>query len=223
MATLVDPVADALTQLRASATVDGRIVHEELIPATVAQYGEWAPQLDPRLALALSKRGIGRPYIHQAEAIEHALGGRDVVVVTPTASGKTLAFAVPVLDAWLRDPDARSLWLFPTKALAQDQLAGLQDIAAHLPDGLRAATYDGDTAPGLRRAVRNDGNIVVTNPDMLHSGILPHHTSWVRLFQHLRYIVIDELHAYRGLFGSTSPTCCAGCCDCAASTAATRR
>ncbi len=202
MATVLDPVADALTTLRASATAAGRIVHEELIPPTVAQYGEWGAQLDPRLPAALAKRGIERPYIHQAEAIAHALAGRDVVVVTPTASGKTLAFAVPVLDAWLHDPDARSLWLFPTKALAQDQLAGLQDIAVHLPDGLRAATYDGDTAPGLRRAVRNDGNIVVTNPDMLHSGILPHHTSWVRLFQHLRYIVIDELHAYRGLFGS---------------------
>src|ERR1017187_9380121 len=200
--TVIDPVADALARLRASATVEGRIVHEELIPPAAAQYGEWPAHLDPRLVAALDKRGIDRPYVHQAEAILHALAGRDVVVVTPTASGKTLAFAAPVLDAWLHDPDARSLWLFPTKALAQDQLAGLQDIAIHLPDGLRAATYDGDTAPGLRRAVRNDGNIVVTNPDMLHSGILPHHTSWVRLFQHLRYIVIDELHAYRGLFGS---------------------
>ncbi len=202
VATLIDPVAGALAQLCASATVAGRIVHEELIPANQASFGTWAPSLDPRVVLALQARGIDRPYIHQAEAIDHALAGRDVVVVTPTASGKTLAFAVPVLDAWLHDPEVRSLWLFPTKALAQDQLAGLQDIAAHLPEGLRAATYDGDTAPGLRRAVRNDGNIVVTNPDMLHGGILPHHTSWVRLFQHLRYIVIDELHAYRGLFGS---------------------
>ncbi len=202
MATLLDPVADALTQLRASATVAGRIVHEEILPAQTAEYAAWPSALEPRLLAALAARGIDRPYIHQAEAIDHALAGRDVVVVTPTASGKTLAFAAPVLDAWLHDPEVRSLWLFPTKALAQDQLAGLQDIAIHLPPGLRAATYDGDTAPGLRRAVRNDGNIVVTNPDMLHAGILPHHTSWVRLFQHLRYIVIDELHAYRGLFGS---------------------
>ncbi len=202
MATLLDPVADALTQLRASATVAGRIVHEEVLPAQAAEYAGWPSALDPRLLAALHARGIDRPYIHQAEAIDHALAGRDVVVVTPTASGKTLAFAAPVLDAWLHDPEVRSLWLFPTKALAQDQLAGLQDIAIHLPPGLRAATYDGDTAPGLRRAVRNDGNIVVTNPDMLHAGILPHHTNWVRLFQHLRYIVIDELHAYRGLFGS---------------------
>ncbi|HWF57836.1 MAG TPA: DEAD/DEAH box helicase [Candidatus Dormibacteraeota bacterium] len=202
MTTVIDPVAGALAQLRASGTVAGRIVHEELIPADPARYGEWPGALDPRLLTALRARGIDRPYVHQSEAIGHALAGRDVVVVTPTASGKTLAFAAPVLDAWLHDPEVRSLWLFPTKALAQDQLATLQDISAHLPSGLRAATYDGDTAPGLRRAVRNDGNIVVTNPDMLHSGILPHHTSWVRLFQHLRYIVIDELHAYRGLFGS---------------------
>jgi DEAD/DEAH box helicase domain-containing protein len=202
MTTVFDPVADALRRLRASDTVAGRIVHEELIPACPAVHAEWPAALDARLIAALDARGIDRPYVHQAEAIEHALARRDVVVVTPTASGKTLAFAVPVLDAWLHDPEVRSLWLFPTKALAQDQLAGLQDIAVHLPDGLRAATYDGDTAPGLRSAVRNDGNIVVTNPDMLHSGILPHHTSWVRLFQHLRYIVIDELHAYRGLFGS---------------------
>ena len=202
MATLLDPVADALTQLRTSATVAGRISHEELIPADPATYGHWSPALDPRVVGALRARGIERPYSHQAEAIGHALAGRDVVVVTPTASGKTLTFAVPVLDAWLQDHEARSLWLFPTKALAQDQLAGLQDIALHLPPGLRAATYDGDTAPGLRRAVRTEGHIVVTNPDMLHNGILPHHTSWVRLFQHLRYIVIDELHAYRGLFGS---------------------
>lgn len=202
MTTLIDPVAHALDQLRASVTVAGRIVHEELIPANTAEYAPWPSALDPRLVAALRARGIHRPYIHQGEAIDHALAGRDVVVVTPTASGKTVAFAAPVIDAWLHDPEARSLWLYPTKALAQDQLAGLQDIAIHLPAGLRAATYDGDTAPGLRRAVRNEGNIVVTNPDMLHSGILPHHTSWVRLFQHLRYIVVDELHAYRGLFGS---------------------
>jgi DEAD/DEAH box helicase domain-containing protein len=182
--------------------VAGRIVHEEVAPAVAAEHAAWPAALDTRLIGALKARGIERPYIHQAEAIEHALAARDVVVVTPTASGKTLAFAAPVLDTWLRDPESRSLWLFPTKALAQDQLAGLQDIAAHLPPGLRAATYDGDTAPGLRRAVRNDGTIVVTNPDMLHGGILPHHTSWVRLFQHLRFVVIDELHAYRGLFGS---------------------
>ena len=198
----IDHVADALDQLRASATVAGRIVHEELIPANQAKYADWPSALHPQLIAALRARGINQPFVHQAEAIDHALARRDVVVVTPTASGKTLAFAAPVLDAWLHDREVRSLWLFPTKALAQDQLAGLQDIAIHLPPGLRAATYDGDTAPGLRRAVRNDGNIVVTNPDMLHGGILPHHTNWVRLFQHLRYIVIDELHAYRGLFGS---------------------
>ena len=131
---------------------------------------------------ALRARGLDRAYSHQAEAIEAALDGRDVTLVTPTASGKTLGFVVPVLDSWLRDPDSRSLWLFPTKALAQDQLAGLRDLVAHLPaerrDLLRAATFDGDTPTGLRRAIREGGQIVVTNPDMLHSGILPHHTGW---------------------------------------------
>ncbi|MHB8718489.1 MAG: DEAD/DEAH box helicase [Candidatus Dormibacteria bacterium] len=201
MAQLADPVAAVLAELRQSPLVAGRLVHEELIPPHPASFAQW-PALDRRLVAALRATGVERPYAHQAEAVEHAMGGRDVVVVTPTASGKTLTFAVPALEAWLRDPQSRSLWLFPTKALAQDQLAGLQDLAAHLPSGLRAATYDGDTAPGLRRAVRTEGSIVITNPDMLHSGVLPHHTSWVRLFQHLRFIVIDELHAYRGLFGS---------------------
>ena len=201
VAPILDP-GSALQQLRDSALVRSRLVHEEILPAVPARHGEWPPGLDPRLREALQRRGLDRPYIHQAEAVEHALNARDCVVVTPTASGKSLCFTVPVVQAWLEDPQATALWLFPTKALAQDQLAALQDLAQHLPPGLRAATYDGDTAPGIRRAVRQEGNVVVTNPDMLHSGILPHHTSWVRLLQHLRYIVIDELHAYRGLFGS---------------------
>lgn len=202
MVTLVDPVAAAVAQLRGSPLTRDRLVHEHALPAQPARHGRWPGSLHPQLLASLQARGIDRPYLHQQQAVEHALAGRDVVVVTPTASGKTLAFAVPTLQAWLDDPEARALWLFPTKALAQDQLAALHDLAAHLPAGLRAAAYDGDTAPGLRRAVRTEGTIVVTNPDMLHGGILPHHTGWVRLFQHLRYIVIDELHAYRGLFGS---------------------
>ena len=123
------------------------------------------------------------------------------MVVTPTASGKTLCYNLPALQALLTQPDARVLYLFPTKALAQDQLAELQEIAAPLPD-LRMFTYDGDTPQDARRAVRARANLVLTNPDMLHSGILPHHTKWATLFQNLRYVVIDELHAYRGVFGS---------------------
>jgi len=197
-----DRVAAILDQLRASPVTAGRIVHEARLEAQPARFADWPAPLHPRLIAALRACGIGRPYSHQAEACQAVLDAEDVVVVTPTASGKSLCFVVPVLDAWLKDAEARSLWLFPTKALAQDQLAALQDLARHLPPGLRAATYDGDTPPGLRQAVRQAGHIVVTNPEMLHTGVLPHHTSWVRLFQNLRVIVVDELHAYRGVFGS---------------------
>lgn len=197
-----DPVAAALDDLRRSSICAGRIAHEVTLPAEPARHGEWPERLHPALREALHQRGVDALYTHQSEAITAALDGEDVVVVTPTASGKSLCYTLPVLDAWLRDADARALWLFPTKALAQDQLAGLQDIARHLPGELRAATFDGDTPPGVRQAVRQAGTIVVTNPDMLHTGVLPHHTGWVRLFQHLRYIVVDELHAYRGVFGS---------------------
>jgi DEAD/DEAH box helicase domain-containing protein len=198
----LDPVAAALDELRASPLCAGRIAHEVELPAEPPRWGEWPAALHPALREALAARGMERLYTHQAEAVSAALAGEDVVVVTPTASGKSLCYTLPVLDAWLRDPEARSLWLFPTKALAQDQLASLQDLVRHLPGSLRASTYDGDTPPGIRQAVRQAGHIVVTNPDMLHSGVLPHHTAWVRLFQQLRFIVVDELHAYRGVFGS---------------------
>jgi DEAD/DEAH box helicase domain-containing protein len=164
----------------------------------------WAPfpsSLDPRLADALKGRGIDQLYSHQAEAVELVAKGQHVVVVTPTASGKTLCFNLPALQALLQQPDARVLSLFPTKALAQDQLAELTALGRALPE-LRMFTYDGDTPQDARRAVRARANLVLTNPDMLHSGILPHHTKWVNLFQNLRYVVIDELHAYRGVFGS---------------------
>ncbi len=197
-----DPVAAALDELRRSPVCAGRIVHEAILPAQPARHGAWPEALHPALREALAARGVPALYSHQAEAVSAALAGEDVVVVTPTASGKSLCYTLPVLDAWLRDPEARALWLFPTKALAQDQLANLQDLARHLPGTLRAACFDGDTPPGVRQAVKHAGSIVVTNPDMLHTGVLPHHTSWVRLFQQLRYIVVDELHAYRGVFGS---------------------
>jgi DEAD/DEAH box helicase domain-containing protein len=198
--------ADRIARLRSQPWVAPRLAHEVTLPGQPGDYRPWPERLHPELVAALRAQGLDRAYSHQAEAIESALSGRDCVLVTPTASGKTLGFVLPVLDAWLRDPGSRALWLFPTKALAQDQLAGLQELVAHLPEArrdlLRAATFDGDTPTGLRRAIRQDGHIVVTNPDMLHSGILPNHTGWVRLLQSLRYIVIDELHAYRGLFGS---------------------
>ncbi len=122
--------------------------------------------------------------------------------VTPTASGKTLCYNLPVLNAVLENPDARALYLFPTKALAQDQLAELHDLSRRLNDCFGVFTYDGDTPSDAREAIRERGHIVLTNPDMLHTGILPHHTKWMRLFENLRYIVLDELHTYRGVFGS---------------------
>ena len=123
-------------------------------------------------------------------------------MVTPTASGKTLCYNLPVLNAVLENPDTRALYLFPTKALAQDQLAELHDLATRLEDRFGVFTYDGDTPQDARKAIRERGHIVLTNPDMLHTGILPHHTKWMRLFENLRYIVLDELHTYRGVFGS---------------------
>ena len=157
--------------------------------------------VDGRLAEALRGRGIGELYTHQAQVLEALREGGHVVVVTPTASGKTLCYNLPVLETLLHEPSARALYLFPTKALAQDQLAELEELARVLPE-LRIHTYDGDTSPDARRAVRTRANLVLTNPDMLHSGILPHHTKWLGLFQNLRYVVVDELHTYRGVFGS---------------------
>src|ERR1700693_5919443 len=157
--------------------------------------------LDPRLLEALRSRGVQQLYSHQAKAYDTVCKGENLVVVTPTASGKTLCYNLPVLQALVQQPDSRVLYLFPTKALAQDQLAELMELAKTLPD-MRMYTYDGDTPQDARRSVRARANLVLTNPDMLHSGILPHHTKWVNLFQNLRYVVIDELHAYRGVFGS---------------------
>ena len=157
--------------------------------------------LDPRIGEALRARGIDELYSHQARAWDLIAKGQNVVVVTPTASGKTLCYNLPALQALVHQPEARILYLFPTKALAQDQLAELEALARQLPE-MRMFTYDGDTPQDARRAVRARANLVLTNPDMLHSGILPHHTKWATLFQNLRYVVIDELHAYRGVFGS---------------------
>jgi DEAD/DEAH box helicase domain-containing protein len=154
------------------------------------------------LAAAYAAKGIEQLYSHQATAAEIAHSGKNVVVVTPTASGKTICYNLPVLNAVLENPDTRALYLFPTKALAQDQLAELHDLAGRLEDRFGVFTYDGDTPSDARRAIRERGHIVLSNPDMLHTGILPHHTKWTRLFENLRYVVLDELHTYRGVFGS---------------------
>lgn len=167
-----------------------------------ARFADWPEGLDPRLLAALRKRGIERPFTHQAQAIESARSRMPTVVVTPTASGKTLCYNVPVLDAVLKDPASRALFLFPTKALAQDQLDELHGLVTAIGEDIRTFTYDGDTPADARRAVRTAGHIVLTNPDMLHAAILPHHTKWVHLFENLDFVVIDELHTYRGVFGS---------------------
>lgn len=191
-----------LDELRQSPRFSAGLVHDTVVPAQPSRPAPFPPGLDPRLVEVLRKRGIRDLYSHQARAIEEALAGRDFVVVTPTASGKTLCYNIPVLQSILEDPEARALYLFPTKALSQDQLAELHETTAALPGSIKTYTYDGDTPSNVRRTVRLAANIVVTNPDMLHSGVLPHHTKWVKLFENLRYVVIDEIHQYRGVFGS---------------------
>lgn len=174
----------------------------QVMPAREAKYGEFPPSLDEKVIDALRGKGINRPYIHQSRAIEAALSGRDFVVVTPTASGKTMCYNIPVLDAIMKDESARALYLFPTKALASDQVAELYSMIQDMGSDIKAYTYDGDTPAAARTAIRQAGHVVVTNPDMLHQGILPHHAKWVKLFENLRFVVIDEIHAYRGVFGS---------------------
>lgn len=194
-----DLVADkVISDLQAKRTD----VHVQRVDERNARHGEWPDQLDERLTGVLRRRGIERLYSHQARAITHAIAAENVVVVTPTASGKTLCYNIPVLDSILRDGSTRALYLFPTKALAQDQLDELHGLVSELEADIRTFTYDGDTPADARRSVRSAGHIVLTNPDMLHTAILPHHTKWKRFFEGLEYIVIDEMHTYRGVFGS---------------------
>ena len=205
----LDAALDRLAPDRAPARPDSPDMHVtalRCLPAVPAQHAPFSAALDSRLTRALSGRGIVDPYTHQAEAIDHALARRNVVVITPTASGKTLCYNAPVLNAILQDPSSRALYLFPTKALAQDQLAELQGLCEAIDkatgESIGVFTYDGDTPQDARRTIRSRAHIVLSNPDMVHSGILPHHPRWAKLFENLKYVVIDELHAYRGVFGS---------------------
>ncbi|MDR0600304.1 MAG: DEAD/DEAH box helicase [Treponema sp.] len=217
----------ALEDIIASPAFAPNIVVNRLIPAAAGVYIPFPPGLDSRVAAALQNRGIHRLYTHQGEVWEKARGGRNVVVVTPTASGKTLCYNLPVLQALLEDPEGRALYLFPTKALSQDQqaalneIAGARDPAAAGPSGaapgngepeaapgdflglpIKVVTYDGDTPGSLRIAARDTGRIVISNPDMLHAGILPNHPKWIKFFSRLKFVVIDEAHTYRGVLGS---------------------
>jgi DEAD/DEAH box helicase domain-containing protein len=192
-------------------TPDEVVTAVRRLPAIEAAYAPFPPEIDARLRAAFESRGITQLYTHQAEAFAHVANGRQVVVTTPTASGKTLCYNLPVLDRILKKPSARALYLFPTKALAQDQMAELHELAAALKnagigdvggEAIGVHTYDGDTPQDARRTIRTRAHIVLSNPDMVHSGILPHHPRWAKLFENLEFIVIDELHAYRGVFGS---------------------
>jgi len=185
----------------------GELAHVEEMAQRDAVHGSLRHKLDDRLATALRNRGQLRMYTHQAKAIDAALDGRDTAIVTPTASGKSLCYHVPVAEALLTDPSAHALYLFPTKALTQDQLGGLREL---LPRNLaeKVAIYDGDTPQAERRGVRQSTRVLLTNPDMLQLGILPNHRSWSRLLSSLRYVVIDEAHIYRGVFGSHVANVC---------------
>ena len=198
-----DPVTDPVTQLAAALKTKyrSRITGELHIPARPGCYAELPTELDVRLREALTARGVRQLYRHQRAAWDAIRAGRHTVVVTPTASGKTLCYNLPVLQDALQH-QAKALYLFPTKALAQDQVAEILELNQAGELGVRAYTFDGDTPSDARKAVRTRGDIVVSNPDMLHQGILPHHTKWAQFFENLRYIVIDEMHSYRGVFGS---------------------
>jgi DEAD/DEAH box helicase domain-containing protein len=193
---------EAIASFLADPALEPLVAAHRVLEPRPPRHAPWPEGLDPRLVSALRSRGVEALYTHQAQAIEAIRAGRNACVVTPTASGKTLCYNLPVLDAVARDPTARALYLFPTKALAADQLVELRALADAADLDLKTHTYDGDTPPNVRSVVRAAGQVVITNPDMLHAAILPHHTKWFKLFENLQFVVIDELHTYRGLFGS---------------------
>ncbi|HET7011788.1 MAG TPA: DEAD/DEAH box helicase [Anaerolineales bacterium] len=196
-------IEQALESIRMDGDWMRNIAVWERLPPREARYGEIPSELDPRLKDALHHRGLAPLYTHQAAAVESALAGENVVIVTGTASGKTLAYNLPVLHRLLGDPEARALYLFPTKALAQDQAAELAVFLEAIgPQAIAVRMYDGDTPAARRRSVREEARLLISNPDMLHAGILPHHPRWASFLENLRWIVLDELHVYRGVFGS---------------------
>jgi DEAD/DEAH box helicase domain-containing protein len=195
-------MAELIEQIRNIPEIMNNVTHWHTLPPRPAQTVPMPERIHPKLREALAKKGITALYTHQASAFEAIGRGEHVVTVTPTASGKTLCYNLPILQSLLEDDSVRALYLFPTKALAQDQVAEIQELVQSMGVDIKGHTYDGDTAPTVRQLIRNAGHIVVTNPDMLHTAILPHHTKWVKLFENLKYIVIDEVHAYRGVFGS---------------------
>ena len=201
----ITTVTDVVTMIQASAAAHERELYLRQIPSRLARFGQFPPTMHPLAVKAAQALGIEQPWIHQSAAIEHALAGEDVVIATGTASGKSLCYHLPVISALASDPKATALYLFPTKALSQDQLRSLNricDLVPELTEFVNAGVYDGDTPPPARRKIRQSANLVITNPEMLHQGLLPHHVKWGRFLANLRYIVLDELHSLRGIFGS---------------------
>lgn len=193
---------DILADLKINERFKENIAYWQTIDAKEAQSRSLPADLHPEIKAALSSKGIEKLYTHQKSAYEKIMSGQSVVAVTPTASGKTLCYNIPVLQTILSNPNARALYMFPTKALAQDQKSEINEIIQAAGVDINSYTYDGDTPANIRQRVRQAGHVVITNPDMLHSAILPHHTKWVSSFENLKFVVIDELHTYRGVFGS---------------------
>ena len=191
-------VARLIAEVRAEERYREQIVHEERFAARPARYADPGRAPAGPLAAALTHLGISRLYVHQAQALDAVRGGQSIIVTTGTASGKSLCYMLPVLEALTGDPEARALFVYPTKALAQDQ----QDALGEFGLDLRAGSYDGDTPQAERRRLRHEAQILLTNPDMLHVGILPQHFRWTSFLKHLRYVVLDDMHVYRGVFGS---------------------
>lgn len=195
-------IGELLNEWKQDPVMRERIVHWHTIEEKKAILSDFPIDLDPSIKEALKGRGINQLYSHQRQAFDIARQGHSFTAITPTASGKSLCYHLPVLQSIIEDPSSRALYLFPTKALAQDQKSDLNLLIEQMKQDILSYTYDGDTSPAIRTKVRKAGHIVLTNPDMLHSGILPHHTKWVSLFENLKYIVVDELHTYKGVFGS---------------------
>jgi len=193
---------EIMSQLKLTDDYKENIVHWQTIEAKEAKTVDFPTAIHPSLKSALQGRGIHTLYTHQRESYESVMESKSIVAVTPTASGKTLCYNLPVLETIIRNPNARALYMFPTKALAQDQKSEINELIQEASLSINSYTYDGDTPANIRQKVRKAGHIVITNPDMLHSAILPHHTKWVSLFENLKYVIIDELHIYRGVFGS---------------------
>lgn len=193
---------EILADLKINDSFKENIVTWNTLEAKEAQTVTLPDNLQPALRASLNNKGIEKLYTHQKTAYENIMAGNSVVAVTPTASGKTLCYNLPVLQSILSNSNARALYMFPTKALAQDQKSEINEIIQAGGIDINSYTYDGDTPANIRQKVRKAGHVVITNPDMLHSAILPHHTKWVSLFENLKFVVIDELHTYRGVFGS---------------------